>query len=173
MNILQQFLNAIQYRITDAWEHQWDSYEGAQALGCTNEFAAMTIVFSREDQTVIEITVSSEMEAEAQAAYRWMNPSYRDAIFAEADQRGIDRNEAFEGCQYIDLEVVDDVLEKGTAMLANAKYDPRVQIPLDMGDHQLLELFKAAHEKDVTLNQYMEDVLKRVISETKPKNAED
>lgn len=173
MNILQQFLNAIQYRITDAWEHQWASYEGAQALGCSNDFASMNVVFSREDQTVIEITVSSEMEAETQAAYRWMNPSYRDAIFAEADKRGVDRNEAFEGCLYIDLEVIDDVLEKGTAMLANAKYDPRILVPLEMGDHQLLELFKAAHEKDLTLNQYMEDALKRAISETAPKNTEE
>lgn len=173
MDILQQFLIAIQYRITDAWEHQWSAYKGAQALGCINEFAAMTVVFSREDQTVIEITVSSEMEAETEAAYRWMNPDYRDAIFAEADQRGVDCNEAFEGCEYIDLEVVDDVLEKGVAMLANTKYDPRIQIPLDLEDHQLLELFKAAHERDITFNQYMEEVLEKVISEGDPEDLKD
>lgn len=170
MNILQQFLDAIQYRITDAWEHQWPSYQGAQVLGCANKFAYMSVVFSREDQEVIEITVSSELDAVAHAAYRWTNPVFKEAIDEEADRRGIDHDEAFEGCKYIDLETVEDVLEKGQAMLANAAFDPRVQVPLDLEDAHLLELFKKAHEQDITFNQFMENALKKVISDTQPKS---
>lgn len=170
MSHLEDFLNAIQYRITEAWEHQWSSYQGAQVLGCINDYAAMNVAFTRDTQTVIEITVSSELDADAMTAYRWIHPDYRAAIFAEADSRGIDRNEAFEGCCYIDLEVVDDILEKGKAMLANAKFDPRIQVPLDLSEDELLVLFKQAHEQDMTLNQYMHQVLDKLIAAAQQKN---
>lgn len=171
MTILEQFLDAIQYRINDAWEHQWASYEGAQVLGCTNEYASMNVVFSRYDQTVIEITVVSELEAETQVAYRWLNPDYLEAIMAEADNRGINRNQALERMDYVDLDVVEDVLEKGQAMLANAKFDPRIQVPLDLEDHELLELFKMAHGRDITLNALMEEIILKAVADTQPKNS--
>jgi hypothetical protein len=170
MNILQQFLDAIQYRINDAWEHQWSSYEGAQVLGCDNEFATMSVAFKREDQTVIEITVASGLDANEQAAYRWINPDYRDAIMAEATKRGVNRSEAYEGLDYIDLEVVDDILEKGVAMLANEKFDPRVIIPLDLDDDQLLVLFKLAHERDITFNQLLCDIIQKAVDESESDN---
>jgi len=165
MNILQQFLETVQYRLTDAWEHQWESYHEAQVLGCVNDYAAFNVVFLREDQTVIEITVSSELGADTVAAYRWINPDYRDAIFAEAAKRGVDRNYAHDGCSYIDLDVVEDVLTKGKAMLANEEFDTRVQVPLDLGDDILFELFKMAHEQDITFNEFMTNVLKKAIDE--------
>jgi hypothetical protein len=167
MSILEKFLNAIQYRITDAWEHQWTSYQQAQVLGCVNEFAAFNVAFRRSDQTVIEITATSEMEADENVAYRWINPDFRDEIFKEADTRRIDRTQAFEGCQYIDLEVVDDILEKGVAMLANEKFDPRVIVPLDLDDDQLLVLFKMAHERDITFNQFLAEILLNAVEESK------
>lgn len=165
MNILQQFLDAIQYRINDAWEHQWTSYEGAQVLGCDNEFATMSVAFKREDQTVISITVASGLEAQETIAYRWINPDYNDAIVAEADRRRLNHNEAFEGCDYIELEVVDDILEKGVAMLSNSKFDPRIQIPLDLDDDTLLVLFKKAHKRDISFNQLMNEILIEAVDE--------
>lgn len=171
MNILEQFLNAIQYRINDAWEHQWDSYKGAQVLGCVNSYASMEVVFRREDQTVIEMIVSTEADSDYHAAYRWMNPDFKDAIFAEADSRNIHRNEAYEGCKYVDLDVVEDFLEKGQAMLANEKFDPRIQVPIELDDETLLAAMKAAHELDITFNQYMERALLNIISDSQPKNS--
>jgi len=41
--------------------------------------------------------------------------------------------------------------------------DNRVEIPLDLTDEELLELFKLAHKADVTFNDFIEDVLKQYL----------
>jgi hypothetical protein len=171
MNILEQFLKAVEYKITDAWQHQWKSYNDAQVLGCENEFASMSIMYDRRDQTVIEISVSTELEARAQHAYRWLNPDYRDAIMAEADSRGVNKMQAFDGLDYIDLDVVEDILEKGKALLANEVFDTRVQIPLEFSEEELMRYFRMAHERDITLNQLISEALMRVITDSQPKNS--
>lgn len=171
MSILQQFMEAVEYRINDAWEHQWRSYENGQVLGYVNGFAAMKIVFNRETQEVIELTATTELDSEHDYAYRWINPDYKDAIFNEAESRNVAKDEAWEGFSYVDLELVEDLLEKGVAMLKNEDFDKRVQIPLDLEDDVLLELFKQAHARDITLNQLMEEALLKVIAEAQPKNS--
>lgn len=41
--------------------------------------------------------------------------------------------------------------------------DNRVEVPLDLTDEELLELFKLAHKADVTFNDFIEDVLKQYL----------
>lgn len=171
MSILEQFLEAIEYRINDAWEHQWASYTNGQTLSSSNQFGTMSVVFDRETQTVIEITATTELEARKQCAYRWMNPDFKDAIYEEAGRRNVSPTEAFERMDYIDLEVVEDVLEKGKAILADEEFDERVQVPLDLDSDVLLELMIMAHNRDITFNQLIEEALLKVIAETQPNNS--
>ena len=41
--------------------------------------------------------------------------------------------------------------------------DNRVEVPLDLTDTELLELFKLAHKADVTFNDFIEDVLREYV----------
>ena len=43
--------------------------------------------------------------------------------------------------------------------------DNRVEVPLDLTDQELLELFKLAHKADVTFNDFIEDVLKQYLEQ--------
>jgi hypothetical protein len=43
--------------------------------------------------------------------------------------------------------------------------DNRVEVPLDLTDEELLELFKLAHKADVTFNDFVEDVLKQYLEQ--------
>lgn len=43
--------------------------------------------------------------------------------------------------------------------------DNRVEVPLDLTDTELLELFKLAHKADVTFNDFIEDVLKQYLEQ--------
>ena len=165
MNILEQFLTALEYRINDAWEHQWPSYTNGQTLGFYNEYAAAKVVFNRANQEVIEISVASESDAREQNAYRWINPDYLEEIQAEAERRGLRHKEALEGLDYIELDVIADLLEKAVAMLADEEFDKRVDLPLDLDEDLLMKLFRTAHEQDITLNQLMENILKAAIKE--------
>ena len=52
------------------------------------------------------------------------------------------------------------MLEKAAAIVNGEDYDTRVQVPLDLPDSLLNKLFRLAHEQDVTLNEYIETILK-------------
>jgi hypothetical protein len=43
---------------------------------------------------------------------------------------------------------------------AGEDYDNRVMIPLTLPDNELFEIMKMAHERDMTLNAFIEETLK-------------
>jgi hypothetical protein len=42
-------------------------------------------------------------------------------------------------------------------------YDTRVQMPLDLPEEDMFLMMKMAHEKDMTLNKFVEDLLRQYI----------
>jgi 5-carboxymethyl-2-hydroxymuconate isomerase len=67
---------------------------------------------------------------------------------------------------YVDLEVDDDFIQKCLAIKDGDTYDTRVQVPLDLPDDMMFEMMRMAHERDITLNQMVEEILKQVIAQT-------
>lgn len=61
------------------------------------------------------------------------------------------------------LEVPEDVLDKISSVINNTFFDTRISIPLDMTEKEIYMLMKQAHEKDMTLNKYIEYLLQKVI----------
>ena len=96
-------------------------------------------------------------------AYRIINPGFVKAYEKEAKQRIVDLNQAWDDVKFVDLDVVEDWLEKAQAIVAGEDYDTRVQMPLTLDNDQLFDLMKLAHERDVTLNQLVETVLREHI----------
>jgi DNA-binding PucR family transcriptional regulator len=47
--------------------------------------------------------------------------------------------------------------------VAGRDYDSRVQVPLELSEDELFRLMTMAHERDITLNQLVTDVIQRVI----------
>ena len=50
--------------------------------------------------------------------------------------------------------------------MSKTKYE---EIPVDLTDEEFLAIAKMAHERDITLNQLVEDILWRVINTEKNK----
>jgi len=50
---------------------------------------------------------------------------------------------------------------------AGEKYDTRVEVPLELDDETSFKLMKMAHERDITFNQMVEEVLRTVIDAKK------
>jgi hypothetical protein len=65
--------------------------------------------------------------------------------------------------EYIDLEVDDDFIQKCLSIIAKEPYDTRVTVPLDLDQDTMYNLMKMAHEKDITLNQMVELLLRDMI----------
>ena len=96
-----------------------------------------------------------------------INPNYDEAFRKEAKTKTQWMNEAWENVDYIDLETDEDWLEKAQAIVMGLNYDTRVQVPLDLDKEQMFELMRLAHEGDMTLNEFVESILRKEILEKK------
>jgi hypothetical protein len=94
-----------------------------------------------------------------------INPKFQEKHRKEAEMRDVNLNEAWDCVDYVDLDVLDDFIQKALAIRAGESYDTRVQVQVDFSDEDLLQYMKIAHERDVTFNQLVEDALRHAIEE--------
>jgi hypothetical protein len=164
MITLKQWFELVDYRITDSCEYTWKCYGNhAQTIDSWNgdhNGASCSVVFDRKTQEVYEVGV---FDYQNQRAYRIINPDYKSQYLSEASERGVAQSQAWDDVDYVDLETVEDWIEKASAILTGQQYDTRVQIPLDLGDEELFSLMKLAHEQDITLNQLVENIIREQI----------
>lgn len=170
MITLKQFLETVNYRITEGYEFQWRCF-GDKAYGleswCGNhDGASFSVIFDQGDQTVYQVEAHDLANCRA---YRMINPLFAEAHAHECANRGLD-DVAYDDVKFIDLESDDDFIAKATAIFSGEEYDTRVSIDVDLPDDTLFALMKQAHEQDITLNQLIEQVLRDVIKSYEVKN---
>jgi hypothetical protein len=159
---LREFFELIDYRITEGSDYGWQCYGGhAHAIDSTADDYSLTVIFDREDQTVYEVQVSDYRN---DRAYRMIHPDYESAYRAEAKERGVDADRAWDDIKYADLETDEDFVEKARAIIAGEDYDTRISIPIDLPEHELLELFKMAHARDMTFNDFVVEIVSEKIA---------
>ena len=168
MITLKDFMETVDYRITEGSDYGWNCYgHNSHMLDSWNgdqNGHSLTIIFDTKTQTVYEVQAHDYVR---QRAYRLVNPEFRAAHDREANQRDVNLNEAWDNVDYVDLETDEDFLEKAQAITANEDYDTRVQVPVDFTDEELLTYMKMAHERDMTFNEFVESALRQVIDELK------
>jgi hypothetical protein len=96
-------------------------------------------------------------------AYRMINPKFQKKHAKEAESRNVNLNEAWDGVDYVDLDVLDDFIQKALSIRAGESYDTRVQVPVDFSDAELLQYMKMAHERDMTFNAFVEEALRNAL----------
>jgi hypothetical protein len=96
-------------------------------------------------------------------AYRMINPKFQEKHRKEALARGVNLNEAWDEVDYVDLDVLDDFIQKALAIKAGEIYDTRVSVPVDFSDEELLQYMKMAHERDITFNELVEEALRSAL----------
>jgi hypothetical protein len=88
-------------------------------------------------------------------------------MIAEAKERNVKWRKAWDDIKYIDLDVYQDFIEKAIAIFNGKDFDKRVQMELDLDDDTLLKLAKGAHDRDITINKYIEEILQYTIDQYK------
>jgi len=163
MITLKDFMETVGYRITEGSDYQWQCFgHDAYCLDSWNgeqDGHTVSICFDTKTQEVYEAYVC---DFQNQRAYRLINPEYKQAHDLEVKDREID-DEAWDCVKFVDLDTEEDFLEKATAIVNGEEYDTRVQVPLTLPDDALFQLMKLAHERDVTLNQMVEGLLRDAI----------
>jgi hypothetical protein len=165
MLTLPEFLELIDHRITGGSEFQWQCYgDHAQCIESDGANYSFSVVFDRDDQVVYEVTVCDYAN---DRAYRMIDPDFKSGHDSEAADRDVPANQAWDEVLYVDLEVDDDFIQKGLAIRDGNAYDTRVEVELDLDDDLLFGLMKLAHQKDITLNQLIEQILREMIDRTR------
>lgn len=168
MITLKQWMEVVNYRITEGSEYGWncygpkpymlDSWNGEQ------DGHSLTIIFDTETQIVYEVQAHDYTKG---LAYRMINPLYKESHSKKAKEMGYFSDMAWDEVNYTDLEVDEDWLDKATAIVNGNDYDTRVSIPVDFTDEELLKYMKMAHDRDMTFNAFIEEALRHAIDEYK------
>jgi len=172
MITMREFMELVDYKITEGSSYLWNCYgHNAYCLDSWNGVHgkggySFSIVFSTKTQKVYEVSVCDYTN---DRAYRMINPDYIKKFNKENVIRGLDRNCAWDDIKFIDLETVDDFIQKALAIKAGESYDTRVELPLELDDETSFKLMKMAHERDITFNQMVEILLQGVIDDHKGK----
>ena len=163
---MKEWMELVSYRITEGSDYMWQCYgSNAYALDSWNgeqDGHSFTVIFDTRNQTVYEVQAHDYVH---NRAYRMINEDFRKKNKKEAKRRDIDKNEAWENVDYVDLDVVDDFIQKCLAIRSGEDYDTRVQVPVDFTDEELLQYMKMAHERDMTFNEFVEEALRNLLEE--------
>lgn len=168
MITMKEWMELVDYKITEGGDYGWscygpnaytlDSWNGVHGTGGYS----FSIVFSTKTQKVYEVSVCDYTNTRA---YRMINTKNVEKHSKEALARDVNLNEAWDECDYVDLDVDDDFIQKCLAIRAGEDYDTRISVPVDFSDEELLQYMKLAHERDMTFNEFVEEALRHVISE--------
>jgi hypothetical protein len=165
---LKEWMELVDYKITEGSDYGWgcygpnsftlDSWNGVHGTGGYS----FSIVFSTKSQKIYEVSICDYTN---DRAYRMINPKFQEKHRKEAEARGVNLNEAWDCVEYVELDVLDDFIQKALAIRAGESYDTRVQVQVDFSDEELLQYMKLAHQRDMTFNELVEEALRHAIDE--------
>lgn len=165
MITMRDFMETVNYRISEGSDYGWTCYgPNAYQLDSWNgdqDGYSIGIVFDTDTQIVYQMEAN---DYKNNRAYRWFHPDFKKKYEEDAETRMVDLDEAWDGVKYTDLEVTEDMLEKAQAIVDGEEYDTRVRIPIELDDQELMVLFKMAHERDMTFNNFVGEILLKEIT---------
>ena len=158
---LKKFLEAIDYRITEGSEFCWTCFgDNAYSLSTWNgdhDGYSMNVTFDLKDQTVYSVEAC---DYKRKRAYRYLNPDHREAYLTYGKTKHAQYyNQSWDNVDYTDLEVEEDWIEKARCIVADKDYDTKVTIQVELSDNEIFTLMKMAHDRDITLNKLVEEIL--------------
>lgn len=159
---LRELFEAFDYHVSGGSQYQWNCF-GPYARYLDFEIDEGKVVGSVIFDTVNQTVYQAEVWPTEGNPYRWTNPAFIDACKQEFKDNKVDWSNAFDDTKFVDLEVEKDFIEKATAIANGLEFDTRVQVPLDLDDDLLMKLFTMAHERDITLNQMVEEILTQML----------
>ena len=165
MITLKEWMEVVNYRITEGSNFMWDCYGpdsySLDSWSGSQDGHSFTVIFDTKTQVVYEV---QSHDYRTQRAYRLVNPDFQSERDVESADRNVSLNQAWDEVNYVDLEEDDDWFQKALAIEAGEDYDTRVTVPLDLDEHEMFTLMKMAHERDLTLNEFVEEILREQLT---------
>ena len=165
MELYKRILNIPNICFEEVERFEWNCFPNTFYFdGHSKNGNFYSILVSMKTFDVYEIEC---LDGKLNATYKWVNPEHKEFLDKESERRNAYPDEV-ENVHY--LEVEDDVIEKMEAIVNDREYDTRIMIPLDFTDEEFIKIAKAAHEKDITINKFIEMALEFAMKETNENN---
>lgn len=167
---LSDFLELTNNRITGGSEYMWDCYgKNARFIDFENSDIMISMVYDTKTNKAYEMTVDIEETPDGDCAYRWVDEVYQRPLAREYKARGLDiSSERYTDCS----EDVIILTAKNAMKTADTLADTRVEVPLELSDDEIFRLMKMAHERDITLNQLVDEILRETIDRIESEESE-
>lgn len=163
----------VQTEVDHYCKYMWYCYSDAYSLIVTPEKTkdvAFDVVFNPVTGKVYEASVHDEWSKEYT---RWIDPDYVPAYYSECFERQVDPNiaDVDTGTEFMkadDIDVVWEELEgifRDAGKASSVRYkendddDDGETITLDMSRDELATLALAAHHKDMTINDFINEAV--------------
>jgi hypothetical protein len=157
MTKFDSFLKTCDYQLTESNKFGWSCWPKAWIYTAENDYGRVEAVANAADDVIYEVTAYTHKD---EKPYRWLNPQFMADFKSECTQRRISVGEAWNSVVYADTESFQDILDKAFAIFHGLNFDEKLVISLDVSTAQLLTLALAAHEKEVSLNDFIIQVVK-------------
>lgn len=157
---IKEILDTIGYRFSAGSNYLWGCYgEHATYLDfkTVSGKPVGSVVYDSETAEVYEASVEVPGRA---LAYRWMDTFAREDHEIEAKRKNIDPNNAWDDVSYTDIDVIDDFLEKLSAIINEEEFDERIIVPIEVSEQEEMQLYRLAHAADMTVNDYVNKILR-------------
>lgn len=151
MITLKQYLEAVDYQITDSDSNYLTHVMNLDYWDGKENGVAASVCYDTENQQVIYATVCDYSKNKAYRLSSNLAPEY------DSDEY------AYDEVKWIVLETDNDFLTKLKAIVNYQPYDTTIEIEIDLTDKEQLTLMRMAHEVNMTVNEYVEDILIRYI----------
>lgn len=153
---MHDFMNLVEFRITEGSE--WFGNLGVPTYSLTywnglHDGFNVSIVFRTDNQVVVLAEVCDYARGRA---YRLVHPDYKNHKYDD---------QAWDEVNWTDLDDDQDWLNKAQAITKGLDYDTRITVPITFSDQEMLAYMKAAHDMDITFNEFVEQVLTRAIED--------
>lgn len=166
-------MKAAQFKISEGAEYGWDCFgdkdeiynlDFSETLGSFDTNSA-SAVFNRRTGKVYELTAFDR----ADNCFRWIDPEHENVVKEEYVKRNLNFDLAYDSVEFINVNSEETILEILEILILNpdaseylAPYLEQEDsiITISMTETELALISKAAHLKNMTLNQFMIEAVK-------------
>lgn len=108
--------------------------------------------------------------ADTKNAYCIVDPAFEEEYVQICETNGYEPFMPDNGKKAFRLELVDDFMRKATAIVNHKPYDERIAVSLELTDEEFIAIAQAAHDCDITINDYCNILLEEIIKEYESKD---